>query len=384
MSVLETPLARRSVRADLAAWLGERRVVLLWLAGSRAIVLTAAVAMHALHGPSGFVRADHPYRNLLGVLGTWDGRWYRAAAAQGYLLVPGRRSDPAFFPLYPLLLRVLHPLGLSYETAGIIVSNFFFCVAVILFLELGRQLFSPDRAARAAIYLAVAPLGFVFSMVYPESVALAAALASVLMARRRKWMAAGLLVAAASLARPEGAFALIPLAAIAYRQWPEADERERGFSVAAVLAAPAALLAYPAYLAWALKDPFAWSQAQQAWGRQFTVTGLYDTFANFAGQAAGHPWYARDLACVLVYAALIVVALRSGVGRGWVAAGALTVIVPLATGTVESAARFGLICPAVYWGLASVTRRRSLELAVGIGCAALLATWTICLPFANP
>src|SRR3954447_25492035 len=121
MSILEAPVAPSTARADLVAWMAERRVVLLWLAGSRAIVLTAALVMQAFHGPSGFVRSDRPYTHLLGVLGTWDGRWYSAAAAQGYLLVPGRRSDPAFFPLYPLLLRMLHPLGLSFETAGIIV-----------------------------------------------------------------------------------------------------------------------------------------------------------------------------------------------------------------------------------------------------------------------
>ncbi len=385
MTALDThAIAAPPARADVIAWFVERRVVLAWIAGSRAVVFAAVLAMHALHSPAGFVRQDHPYRQLLGVLGAWDGRWYQAAAAHGYLLVPGRQSDPAFFPLFPLLLRLLHPLGLSYGAAGVLLSNAFFVVAVLLFLELGRQLFADGRAERAAIYLSVAPIGFVFSMVYPESFVLATMLAAVLLARRRRWAIAALLVAAGSLARPEGAFAIIPLAAIARAQWAAAPDRERGLSIAALLAAPAGLLAYPVYLAWALNDPLAWLQAQQGWGRHFYLSGAYDAFVNFADQTGRHPWYARDLAFLLVYVVLIVVAVRSGVGRSWGAAAALTVLVPLWTGTVESVARFGLVCPAVYWGLAAVTRRRSLELAVGIACLVLLGAFTICLPLANP
>src|SRR5689334_10637806 len=35
----------------------------------------------------------------------YDSGWYRGIAADGYAFIPGGRSNLAFFPLYPLLMR---------------------------------------------------------------------------------------------------------------------------------------------------------------------------------------------------------------------------------------------------------------------------------------
>jgi hypothetical protein len=53
-------------------------------------------------------------RPTVWTLDRWDGRWYRMVARGGYLLVPGRQSDPAFFPLYPILLRAVHAVGVGW------------------------------------------------------------------------------------------------------------------------------------------------------------------------------------------------------------------------------------------------------------------------------
>jgi hypothetical protein len=55
--------------------------------------------------------------------------WYRIVASRGYLLIPGRQSDPAFFPLFPVLERGLHSLGIPLALAGILLSNLGFVVA---------------------------------------------------------------------------------------------------------------------------------------------------------------------------------------------------------------------------------------------------------------
>src|SRR5579862_5130936 len=79
-------------------------------------------------------------------LDRWDGSWYRMVARSGYLLVPGRQSDPAFFPLYPILLRIVHAAGVGWGVAGPLLSNLAFLVGRMLFYQLSRELFSEPLA----------------------------------------------------------------------------------------------------------------------------------------------------------------------------------------------------------------------------------------------
>src|SRR5439155_6947383 len=95
-------------------------------------------------------------------------------------------------------------------------------------------------ARRAAVYAAVFPIGFVFSMEYPESLAFLLIAGAVLLAARDQWVGSALCAAGAALARPEGLFVLLPLAVLAWRAWPRLELGRRGQAVAAVLSAPAA------------------------------------------------------------------------------------------------------------------------------------------------
>src|SRR5579862_909324 len=137
----------------------------------RGLVFATALVTHAV-GPVGFLRLIER-EHALGVLEAWDGRWYRMVATSGYLLVPGKQSDPAFFPLFPLLLRAVHVLGIGYAAGGLLLANAGFLVALVAFRALTAALFDPGLARRAVVYLAIFPFGYVFSMDYPESIVLA-------------------------------------------------------------------------------------------------------------------------------------------------------------------------------------------------------------------
>src|SRR5206468_272962 len=88
---------------------------------------------------------------------------------RGYLLVPGRHSDPAFFPLYPIVLGAAHGLGLGWAVAGPIVSNLGLLVGLVLFHALSRRIVGDEVARRATTYLAVFPLAYVFSRPSPRT-----------------------------------------------------------------------------------------------------------------------------------------------------------------------------------------------------------------------
>src|ERR1700758_249182 len=122
------------------AWIAERREIVAWWAASRGIVVASALFLHWVRAPRGYFGA-HIFRHALGPLESWDGIWYRHIAAHGYLLVPGHQSDPAFFPFYPLLLKLMAAVGISTGAGGIIVSNVLFLAALIAFDTFGAQLF---------------------------------------------------------------------------------------------------------------------------------------------------------------------------------------------------------------------------------------------------
>jgi hypothetical protein len=344
------------------------RWLVSWWAVGRLVAITTAMAI----------------KPTVWTLDRWDGRWYRMVARGGYLLVPGRQSDPAFFPLYPILLRGVHAIGIGWGVAGPLLSNAALLLGLGLFYALTREIFSEPLARRATTYLAIFPLGYVFSMAYPESVVLVLLTAAPLAALRRRWALAAVCAGAAALARPEGLFLLLPLASIAWSQRQSLTPVRRGVALSAVLAAPAALVSYSLYLDRVLHDPLAWSQAERAWGRRFRPTGIFHAFAHLPSAIGHHPWLVRDVAAFLGYLALLYAARRVGTPPAWLAAGAAIVILPVFTGAFDSIGRFGLLAPPLFWGLAGLTNDARRDRLVRVLSLALLVVGTVSLAYVFP
>ncbi len=332
-----------------------------WWAGSRLFVLICALVAQVVRWP---VRTWHPspLDHPLVLLGAWDGQWYRLVAEHGYLLIPAQPSDPAFFPLLPVAENGLSLIGIPPLVGGALVANLGLLAGLIAMYELGRALLPERQARRAAVYLAVFPYGFVFSMAYPESLALALVALTGLLALRRHWLGAGAAVAAATLARPQGVFLLLPIAAAAWGAWGSLSDRERSQAVAAVLAGPAALASFSVYLWHAVGNPMAWSEAEVAWGRSFSLLGPYRAVHQLVLAPSQHnSWLFRDAAFCALYLGLLAVARRSGVPWPWILCGLAMVLLPIGSGTFTSDGRFGLLALPVFWGLGALGRHRTVD-----------------------
>jgi hypothetical protein len=375
---------RRPGGAAVGAAAAGRRAILAWWLASRAVVLAAVAAAQA----SGILRHGwhasflaHPFT----LLTWWDSRWYRIVASGGYLPIPGRFSDPAFFPLLPLAEHALAAAGAPPTAGAVVLANGGFLLGLLALYELGRHYLPEPDARRAAVYLAVFPMSFVFSMAYPEGIVLPLCAGAGLLALRDRWLAAAACVAAATLARPQGLLRALPLAAIARRAWPRLGAAARGRALAAVLAGPAALASFSAYLWYAASDPLAWTTAEQAWGRSFAPGGLYRALAALATATRHHhAWLYRDAAFCLLDLVLLGAARAAGVPGAWVLAGAATVLMPLASGSFTSDARFGLLALPVFWGLAAAGRRRLLHRLLVPASIALLAAGAFTIPLRFP
>jgi hypothetical protein len=94
-------------------------------------------------------------------------------------------------------------------------------------------------------------------------------------------------------------------------------------------------------------------------------------------------WLYRDLTFLIGYLACLYLAYRVGVPRSWLIAGALVLLLPLWSGSVTSIARFGLLVPPVYAGLARLGRNRFVDWGLrttaagllGVGSATILLHW---------
>jgi hypothetical protein len=207
---------------------------------------------------------------LVGPAARWDAVWYVAVAQHGY---DGGASS-AFFPLYPLLMRVGGALVASTLLAGALLSFAAFVAALALLhrlavLELG------ERAAGAAVALtAVFPMSFFFSAAYSEALFLALSLGAVLAAREGRWAWAGVAGALAATTRSAGVIVLVPLAVL-YLYGPRADGPGalRGGRVSRdalwLALVPAGLAVVLAYHGLAWGDALAPLRAQDVWHRHF-------------------------------------------------------------------------------------------------------------------
>ena len=90
------------------------------------------------------------------------------------------------------------------------------------------------------------------------------------------------------------------------------------------------------------------------------------------------------MAFFLIYLGLLASARRAGISWPWLVASTGLILLPLASGTFLSEARFGLLALPVYWGAAALARRRVVRLPVLVVSAALLVAGTMTIPLANP
>jgi hypothetical protein len=250
------PAARAVVVSRLVVWLSGIMAVLLAGVSQRAIDFDPA---HLLD-PYG-----QPLDTLVAPGARWDSVWYLAVAHDGYGADPAR---PAFFPLYPLLLRALG----SDVVLGITLSLACFTAAALVLHRLTELELGAAAAGPAVMALALFPGSLYFSMVYSEALFLALSVGAVYCARTGRWAWAGALGGLAAATRSAGVLLVVPLALL----WWAHSRRAR--DALWLLLVPAGVAAFCAGLAMAGHDALAPFHAQSVWYRSFAgpFAGAWD------------------------------------------------------------------------------------------------------------
>jgi Gpi18-like mannosyltransferase len=194
----------------------------------------------------------------------WDTTWYLLIADLGY------RADErgtAFFPLYPMLVRLINPIVPGNTiVAALLLSSLACLVALILIHRLTTQALGPDDARRTVFYLLAFPTGFFLMAAYNESLFIALALGSLYLMRQRLWWWAGLLAGFAGATRLTGVLLGLAFAYEYLRQCGFSWRRIRP-DVLGIALVPAGLVAYMIYCNQVFGNPTAFLKAQENWGR---------------------------------------------------------------------------------------------------------------------
>ena len=258
-----------------ALWISR---LLVWAAAVAAVVLFGLSERAADFDPAGLTTPYGATGDALAApLGRWDSVWFMTIAADGY--DGGARE--AFFPLYPLLVRVAGaPFG-SALIGGALASTALLGVALVLLHRLVALDHERAVARNAVLVTALFPMSFFFSAVYSESLFLALSIGAVYAARRERWAWAGALGLLGGTTRSAGVLLLIPLAMIYLWDVGRPSLRTtRPLRADALwlLLVPLGLAAYCGFLALSGHDALAPFRAQEVWFRSFAgpFVGAWD------------------------------------------------------------------------------------------------------------
>ncbi len=161
----------------------------------------------------GFTMSKNAFPSLLEIWNRWDTRHYIEIAKNGY--DAGKEFNIAFFPLYPMLIKIFTLIFRDYVLSALMVSNIAYIAASVFLYKLVLKDFSEKIAFRTVFYLSIFPTAYFLHAGYCESLLLFLSIASLYYARKEKWFWAGSLGLLASLTKITGVI-LLPVLLIEY------------------------------------------------------------------------------------------------------------------------------------------------------------------------
>jgi hypothetical protein len=322
---------------------------------------------------------------------SWDSEFYLSIATVGYddpairpVEVPGGDTyamNHAFFPLYPLLMRVIRaPLTLlpgltpiaASALAGVVIALAGTLAGLLALYDLARTHLGEDGGLRAAFYLLIFPTGFFLAQVYTEGLFIGLAFGCLALSARGRLLPAAVLAALATLTRSIGVFLVIPLAVTwvgvllqrgreteAQRQpknWhllPDSSHLLRGLVI---------LLPLAAYLLWRVTLGTPFDLVQDNWfGRGAFDWQRFSDGVNRAIEAihsgeisAMRAYYLLEFSSVILALVACLYTLRRHPALSLF--GLIALVIPFTSGAPQSLIRYVLVVPSIFVMLASLGR----------------------------
>ena len=216
--------------------------------------------------------------DLLDLPARWDTGWYMTIASEGYVYDPAQTPDEqqniAFFPAFPLSIRLVSPLmGRQTLWTGVVISIVAFYFALVYLLRLARsELGDEGQAATVVMLVAAYPFAVFFSAAYSESLFLLTVVGAVYHFRQNQLWQSACWGFVCGLTRPPGCFLSVALGLMALaplRDRARSGWRNIGVRLLAASAPGLGMLAFSAYIYRLTGHPFQWAMQNTAWGRVY-------------------------------------------------------------------------------------------------------------------
>ena len=269
--------------------------------------ITWLLILAAWYGSAVIYHQSHPW--------TWhfvfkDARYYLGIAEHGYparLQIPWTLSPaagrPAFFPLFPVLIRLTSYLtGGDYLIAGLIVCVLAGAASAVGVWTLAARVRDRRVADRAVVLYCFFPGAMTFGILYSEPLAVALGAAALLALIERRWLLAGIIGAAGTAERPT----LILLAVVsgvvaAQAIWTRREWR----ALLAPALTPLGLLAFFGYLGQRYHDYAFWFQVEKGGWDQHIDWGVHTLRSVFWADPDTSKYRVFNLVLIIMFIAAV-------------------------------------------------------------------------------
>jgi hypothetical protein len=331
----------------------------------------------------------------------WDSGYYLAIAVDGYdsarssalILDPPSigycvKPSPncmqlayAFFPLYPLLIRLFSfPLKLfslsvigTATLAAILISLLGTLTAMFSIYSMSRKSLGEDGGVRAAFYLLIFPTSLFLAQVYSEGVFIGITFAALAFLTARKWGWAALFGTLAVWTRPGGAMLVLPFLII----WVLDKTWKKG-TKEAVLHLLAVLSPVLSYLIWRV-SPLAknfFLVEKNFFGSGFLNINKSMTVWSEAWQLMLHGnsqarfYYGLEFAAIFLTLFTCILLIKKRPELSWY--GLAVVLFAFTAGTAHSMVRYVLAAPTLFYVTAKWGKHQYFDRAWTVACVLLL------------
>lgn len=181
----------------------------------------------------------------------WDAGHYIGIATHGY-----QYPQQAFFPLWPLLLRIFWMGGIQMEVVVYVVTFILGFLVTLLFYLLGKKLIGEEKARLALLLFAVFPSSMFLLSGYSESLFLTLVLLSFLLLEKKRYVLSAIAGGLAGMTRLAGLGVALSFMFI---------YSSPGKKVLLAMIGISGLITYMLYLYFAFGNPLLFMEATKEW-----------------------------------------------------------------------------------------------------------------------
>lgn len=253
----------------------------------------------------------------------WDAVWYVKIALEGYTYHHFKHLPTvAFFPAYPIIIKILYAIfDVFYSPIYILPAFLFQILSIYILYLLSKEIFEEENIISFVLTAyAFYPASFFAFSAYPTSLLNLCAILSMYFAHKNKFFQSSFFAGLGSLSGPLGSF-LVILTAFYYIKDIKNIKKAIEF-IPFFIISIWGFIAFSIYCYSAFKDPFAFIHAQEYWGKpslderfKNIFKMLFSIFFNFKFDPVGFDHFLNDI-LIYIFLGFLIFSFRK-INFGW-------------------------------------------------------------------